>query len=144
MPAVQPLLERTRALVDAFTHDGSYLVTTDGDQSSLWNAGVELRSPKFVITIMRDRDQEWITVGTTIRRKPRSPLAWWPLGHIVGYLDGRPDPYGLVGLDMEMNWLIERRYQILDVSLINSEDLRKWAARASRKLFGQQPRGEAY
>ena len=62
-------------------------------------------------------------------------------GHIIAFLDGRAEPYGLVGLETELGWMRDRRDEILDVALINSEEFRRWAVRASRRLFGQRPRG---
>jgi hypothetical protein len=141
MSGTVALIDRVQPLADVFVRDGGFRLTADGDQCSVWGASVELRSAEFVITVVRDRGQEWITVGTTIRPKPRARFRWWPLGHVVAFLDGRADAYGLVGLDTEMGWLIDRRDEVLDVALINSEYLRRWAVRASRRLFGQRPRG---
>jgi hypothetical protein len=134
------LIDRVRPLADWLVRDFGLQLTADGDQCSTWGASVALRSAEFVVTVVRDRGQEWINVGTTVRPGPRKPLPWWPLGHLVAYLDGRQDPFGLVGLDTEMGWLWDRRDEVLDVSLINSEDLWRWAVRASRRRFGQRPR----
>lgn len=134
------LIDGVRPLADWLVRDFGYQVTADGDQRSIWRAGVELRSAEFVVNVVRDRGQEWITVGTTVRPGPRKPLRRWPLGHVVAFLDGRADPYGLVGMDTQMSWLLDRRGEVLSVPVLNSEELRLWAVRASRQLFGQRPR----
>ncbi len=135
------LIDRVRPLADWLVRDFGYQVKADSDQYCIWGgASVELRSAEFVVIIGRDRGQEWITVGTTVRPGPRQTLRWWPLGHVVGFLDGRAYPYGLVGLDTEMGWLRDRWDEVLSVPVINSEELRRWAVRASRRLFGQRPR----
>lgn len=136
MPDVVALIDRVRPLADWLVLEFGYQLTSEGDQSNSWCASVELRSMEFIITIGRDRGQEWITVGTTVRPGPRKPLRWWPLAHVVAFLDGRPEPYGIVGLDTEMSWLRDRRGEVLSVPLINSEELRRWVVRASRRLFG--------
>lgn len=134
------LIERVRPFTDWLVRDHGYQLTVDGDQNSTWGASVELRSAELVVTIVRDRGQEWITVGTTVRAGPRKPLRSWPLGHVVAFLDGRPDPYGLVELDTALGWLRDRRDEVLDAEVINSEEFRRWVVRASRRLFGQRPR----
>ncbi len=134
------LIDRVRPLADWLVHDFGYEVTADGDQHSTLGASVELRSAEFVVTVVRDRGQEWITVGTTVRRGPRKPLRWWPLGHVVAFLDGRADVYGVVGLDTEMRWLRERWDEVVSAPVLNSEELRRWALQASRRLFGQRHR----
>jgi hypothetical protein len=56
----------------------------------------------------------------------------------VAYLDGAVVPHPLCGLEIQAVWLIRRPVEILDTTLINSEELNRWAARASRRLFGQE------
>jgi hypothetical protein len=134
------LIDRVQPLTDWLVRDFGYQLTADGDQHSTWGASVELRSAEFVVTVGWDRGHESITVGTTVRPGPRKPLRWWPLVHVVGFLDRRVDPYRLVGLDTEVGWLRDRRGEVLSVPVLNSEELRRWAVRASRRLFGQRPR----
>ena len=93
-------------------------------------------SEEFVLEVIRDRSQEWIQVGTKVRPKPRAPLRSWSMGHLVAFLDKQSDPYPISDLKTEAHWLKERGDEILDSSLINSDELRKWAVLASHRLFG--------
>jgi hypothetical protein len=139
MPS-EPLVERVRRFLGSFVTDRGYSVTAGDDQTNSFGAWVRLASDEFVACVIRDRGQEWITVGTKVRPKPRAPLRWWPLGHLVAYLDGAVDPYPLSSLEIEAEWLTRRSGEILDSTLINSEELNQWAAKASRRHFGQTPR----
>lgn len=140
-PQPQPLVDLARPLTDWLVRDYGCGLTAEGDQRSSWGAIVELRSAEFIVTIQRDRGQEWIRVGATERPGPRKPRRSSSLGHLVAFLDGEPDAYGIFGLDVEMGWLRDRRDEILNVATLNSEELRRWKVRASRRLFGQEPRG---
>jgi hypothetical protein len=135
----EPLSERVRRLLGTFASDLGFSIADAGDPTDSFGAWVRLESREFVVCVIRDRDQEWTTVGTKVRPKPRAPLRWWPLSHVVAYLDGARDPYPLCNLETEAEWLIERATQLLDSTLINSEGLRQWAVRSSRARFGRRP-----
>jgi hypothetical protein len=132
------LLGRVRRLLGVFVKQRGFCVTAEGDQTDSFGACVQLSSSEFVVHVIRDRGQEWITVGSKIRPKPRAPLRSWPLGSVVAFLDGRSDPYPVLDLATEARWLKQRASEILDSSVINSEELRTWAVRASRRMFGQR------
>lgn len=136
----ETLVERVKRYLGSFILRHSLSIRAEGDQLSEFGAVVRLESDEFVVDIVRDRGQEWIVVGTKVRREPHAHLQSWPLGHIVAYLDGAADPYGVCDLEREANWLADREEDILDSALINSEELNHWAVQASRRLFGQNCR----
>jgi hypothetical protein len=134
------LIERVARLLGPFTTDHGFSVPTGDNQANSSRGWVRLVSDEFLVDILLDRGEEWIEVGTKIRPGPRKPLRRWPLGHVVAYLDGAADPYPISDLENETGWLARRADEILDSKLINSEELRRWAVRASRRSFGQKPR----
>ena len=132
------LFDRVRHLLGPLIEQRGFSITTVGDQTSSFGACVHLRTSEFLVDVVRDRGQESITVGTTVRPKPRAPLRSSTLAHLVAFLDGQTDPYPVSDLETEARWLTERADQILDSSVINSEELRKWKVRASRRQWGQR------
>jgi hypothetical protein len=136
----EPLVERVRRFLSSFPAEQGFSITAGDDQTNSFGAWVRLESEEFVVGVVRDRGQEWITVGTKVRPKPRAPLRSWPLAHVVAYLDGAANPYPISDLETEANWLTRRAGETLDTTLINSEGLNRWAVRASRRLFGPQRR----
>jgi hypothetical protein len=136
MPS-EPLIDRVERLLAPFLAGHGFTVAVGDDQANPFGAWVRLESDEFVIGVVRDRGQEWITVTSKVRTDPRAPRQGWPLGHIVAYLDGAPDPYPVRGLDVEAEWLTRSSRQILDSALLNSEGFRRWAVAASRRLFNR-------
>ena len=128
--------ERLDQLVE--THLGEFArqrgltLVGDGDQTSSFGAGVTLTSDDFEVTVSRDRGQYSIWVGI-----PNSKKSQWPLGHLVAYLSGEPDPRGVCDFEAECDWLITFADRVLDRDLLFSKDLSTWATAASRRMFGQ-------
>jgi hypothetical protein len=103
---------------------------------------VELHSDEFIVLIHRDRGRnEWVEVGTKVRPRPRAPLRSYLLSRLIDYRDGS-EPNQKSRLEAEARWLDEHEEEILDSSLINSEQLRLWDIDATRVQFGQKPRGK--
>src|SRR5579883_2767585 len=140
MTKSRPLVECVDQLLGGFISLHGFTITADGDQASEFSAYVALQGDEFVVTIVRDRGQEWIDIGTKVRRGLRRRPRSWPVGHLVAYLDGSPDPYPVSDLETEAKWLKERAGELLDSELINSKDLTDWAVRASRRFWGQRLR----
>src|SRR3954470_23754047 len=132
MPS-EPLVEQVRRVLGGFLEDHGFDVAAGDDQANPFGAWARLESEEFVIGVVRDRGQEWFTVGSKVRPKPRAPRRHWPLGHIVAYLDGAAGPYPVSGLELEAGWLVRRAGEILDSTLLNSEGLRRWSVEASRR-----------
>ena len=82
---------------------------------------MRLESDGFVIGVIRDRGQEWITVMAKARPRPRAPLRCWPLAHVVAYLDGRAEPHPIGDLEAEAGLLTRRAGEVLDATLLNSD-----------------------
>jgi hypothetical protein len=139
MAKVVALIDRVRPLDDWLVSDFGFQFTSYRHDRETWWASAEWRSAKFVITANLDRGAEWITVGTTVRPGSRKPLRSYHVEQVVAFLDGRDDPY-VEGLETQMEWLFNRRMKILSVPVLNSEELRRWVVRSSRRLFGQRPR----
>jgi hypothetical protein len=134
------LLAKVRRLLGPLIKQRGFTIVAEGDQQSTVGACVQLHSSDFVVLVIRDRGQERMVVGTTTRPKPRAPIRSWPLGHVVAFLDDQSDPYPVSNLTTEACWLKDRPDEILDASLLNSEELREWAVRASRRLWDQRAR----
>jgi hypothetical protein len=137
----EPLVEIVESRLHAVILRYGLEVGAEGDQVSTYRACVSLRSDEFVVTIIRDRGEEWIDVGSKIRPGPRKPIRSWSLGHLVAFLDGATSPYPIGDLATELDWLDRRAGEILDSALINSKGLSAWAVAASRRLWGQKRRG---
>jgi hypothetical protein len=73
MPS-EPHVERVNRLLGSFPSDHGFSVHTGDDQTNTIGAWVRLESGEFLIDVVRDRGQEWITVTTKVRAKPRAPL----------------------------------------------------------------------
>ena len=97
---------------------------------------------EFTIEIERDRGGHIrIYVGSKVRRKPRAHMRGpWSLSHLRGYLDGNAEHFRYTDVDDQIRWLHDNIQSLLDTSFLNSDELNKWAVRASRRLFGQAPR----
>lgn len=65
------------------------------------------------------------------------PCRGGPLGHLLAYLDGAADPYPISDLETEARLLLERRGEILDTALLNSDGLNRWAVKSVRRRSGQ-------
>lgn len=98
-----------------------------------------MESPDFIVTVSQDRSGELpaICFGSKIRRRPRAQMRGpWSLGHLRGFIEGGPDHY-LFGNATEMfEWLGNNLDSLLDEALLNSDELNKWAVKASRRMFG--------
>ena len=133
--ASEPFVERVNRSLDPFAADRGFSVTGTDDRGAL--AGwVRLESATLVIDVIRDRGVEWIEVAAKERPRPRARRRPWPLGHVVAYLDGEAEPYPVSGLEIEAGWLTRRAAEILDPTLLNSDDLNRWAVKASRRRSG--------
>lgn len=121
-----------------FTESGSYPPTPDS--MTAWAYCAE--TDEFKLEIQRDRGGHiGIYVGSKVRRNPRAHMRGpWSLSHLHGYLDGDADHFIFVDTDDQIRWLKNNLKTILDTSFLNSDALNNWAVKASRRLFGQDPR----
>lgn len=135
--ASESFAKRLHRLLGAFASDHGFAVDDREDRVDSGRAWVRFESDTIVIDAIRDRGQGWFEVMAKERPRPRAPRRAWPLGHVVGYLDGLAEPHPASSLEMEAGWLTRRAAEILDPALLNSEGLRRWAVKASRRRFGR-------
>tara|TARA_R110002072_G_scaffold302161_1_gene484194 strand:+ start:3467 stop:3886 length:420 start_codon:yes stop_codon:yes gene_type:complete len=129
-----------RLLGDFFVARGFECVGMSDDQSSGFGAAVDFENDTFRISISRDRGFESIEIHAKARPRPRAHLRSWSMSHILGFLDGGPDHADVATLEIAAAALIQRADEVLDVSMINSDEMSTWANIASRRLLGQTPR----
>lgn len=118
------------------------LQITQHDKSAMGEWYIYYESSEFILDISRDRSERVsISLGSKIRRKPRAQLRGpWSMSHLKGYLDGGQDHYLFESTEEEIHWLEKNEPQLFDSSFLNSDELNKWAVKASRRLFGQDPK----
>lgn len=134
----ESFVDRVHRLLGPFASDHGFAVDHSEEQADSGRAWVRFESDRIVIDAIRDRGQEWFEVMAKERPRPRAPRRAWPLGHVVGYLDGLAEPHPVSSLEREAGWLTGRAAEILEPTLLNSEGLRRWAVKASRRLFGRR------
>ena len=112
------------------------------DKSAMGEWYIYYENSEFILDISRGRSERVsISLGSKIRRKPRAQLRGpWSMSHLKGYLDGGKDHYLFKSTEEEIHWLEKNEPQLFDSSFLNSDELNQWAVRASRRLFGQDPR----
>jgi hypothetical protein len=137
--APEPFAERLRRLLGTFAPDHGFSAEVKDDEPRSLRAWARLESGTIVIDVIRDRGEEWVTVMAKERPRPRALRRAWSLGHVVAYLDGASAPYPVSDLEVELGWLARRAAEILDPEMLNSEGLRRWAVKASRRRFGRRP-----
>jgi hypothetical protein len=130
--ATEPLNQLVETHLGDFVRQRGLILCADGDQTSSFGAAVTLTSDEFRVTVSRDRGQYSIWVGI-----PNSQKSHWPLGHLVAFLLGEPDPRGVCDLETECDWLVTFADRVFDRDLLFSKGLSKWATAASRRMFGQ-------
>ena len=134
-------LEIKTALQRMFEQYGFANATTgDYTMGGWW---FRMETDQFILTADQHRsgDVLGICVGSKIRRKPRAHMRGpWSLHHLRGYLDGASDHYRFDTPREQLDWLQANIKGLLDTSLLNSDDLNKWAVKASRRMFGQDPK----
>ncbi len=134
---MESLLERVKALLGVFCLDHRFSISGSDDQTNPFGAWVRLESDEFLVDVIRDRGQHWINVTAKARPRPRARRRGGPLGHLLAYLDGAADPYPISDLETEARLLLERRGEILDTALLNSDGLNRWAVKSVRRRSGQ-------
>ncbi|HVW01375.1 MAG TPA: hypothetical protein VHB77_13575, partial [Planctomycetaceae bacterium] len=78
-----------------------------------------------------------ICVGSRIRPKPRAHMRGpWSLSHLRGYLDGNPGHFIFDDISEQIAWFRANIAKLLQTSLLNSDELNKWACEAARRRFG--------
>jgi len=60
------------------------------------------------------------------------------MSHLRGFIDGCKGHYMFTTLDEEASWFENNDKVLFDSTLLNSDELNKWAVKASRRLFGQK------
>src|SRR3954452_6458165 len=113
----EPLIERVRRYLPGFSPQSGHSSQAGDDQANPFGAWVRLESDGFVIGVVRDRGQEWITVMVKARPRPRAPRRCWPLAHLLAYLDCRAEPYAIGSLEAEAGLLTRRAGEVLDATL---------------------------
>lgn len=112
------------------------LVFGESDISAMGEWYVVLENDQFTILVSRDRGgHESIEIGAKERPRPRAHKRQWSLSHLRGFLEGGKDHYPFKNLADQVAWLEENEEKLLDVSLLNSDEMNKWAVKASQRLF---------
>lgn len=98
---------------------------------------------EFVVQAGQDIsfDSFSISIGSKLRRRPRAHMRGpWSLSHLRGFMDGGPDHYIFNAAEDQIRWMKNNISTLLDSSFLNSDELKRWAVKASRRHFGQDPR----
>ncbi|MFO7603291.1 MAG: hypothetical protein R6X06_05685 [Gammaproteobacteria bacterium] len=109
------------------------------DKSAMGEWYVYFESAEFILGVDQDRGGfTSIELGSKKRIRPRAHMRGpWSMSHLRGYLEGSKDHYKFPNIESEALWLESNQNQLFDSELLNSDELNKWAAEASRRLFGQ-------
>ena len=110
------------------------------DISAMGEWYVYFENTEFIVGIGQDRSGHAdIELGSKLRRKPRAHMRGpWSMSHLRGFIDGCRDHYMFTTLDEEASWFENNDKLLFDSSFLNSDELNKWAVKASRRLFGQK------
>jgi hypothetical protein len=121
-----------------FTEAGAH--PPSSDSMSAWAYYAETN--EFKLEVVRERDGHVdICVGSKVRRQPRVQMRGpWSLSHLRGYLDGGADHFIFADTQEQIRWLKNNIESVLDTHFLNSDELQRWAVKASRRMFGQDPR----
>jgi hypothetical protein len=104
---------------------------------SMFEWTYKAETDEFILQILRDRGGHiGICLGSKVRRKPRAQMRGpWSLSHLRGYLDGGADHYRFTDVEEQIDWLRQNTRSLLETPFLNSDELNKWAVKASRRLF---------
>jgi hypothetical protein len=125
-----------RNLIDwtILKHD---LQLIEHDISAMGEWYVWFENPEFIVGVSKDRIEfTSIEIGSKKRRKPRAHARGpWSMSHLRGYLEEKQVHYRFLNIEEEALWFKNNDSTIFDSNLLNSDELNKWAVKASRKLF---------
>ena len=118
-----PVLERYGFQVRLLRHD----------PVSFGNCLVELVSPEFILTLTRDRGQIFVDVASAVR-----PTQKYPLGELIAFLDGDPDPRPLTDLESAVAVLGSSHQRLLTPELLlgRSAELAEHRRRFNERRWG--------
>jgi hypothetical protein len=111
-------------------------------KSSMGEWYVRYENKEFLLDVWQDRSGYLgIELGSKIRRRPRAHMRGpWSMSHLRGYLDKGNDYYIFGSPEEEASWLDKNDNKLFNSSFLNSDELSKWAVKASRRQFGQDPK----
>ncbi len=116
---------------------GIELTRTSSGTMGGWSARFE--NDEFVVVTSQDRSGDAVGIGIA-SKMPRGAgaqtrgLTW--LSALRGYLEGSPDHHLFSDVEEQLSWLADHLDQLLVSSLINSDELNTWKAKAARRMFG--------
>jgi hypothetical protein len=113
-----------------------FTITARDDLNDSRGTAVDLENDQFIISAIRERDEENVWVHCKVRTRPRAHLRTYSIGDLAAFLQRKSDPYPLRSFSADAVDLIRYENQCLSVDLLNSEELRKWRVDASRRQFG--------
>ncbi len=115
---------------------------TNYDAGGMGSELLELESPTFLIRVLVERggSEPALELGAKARPGPRKPLRSYWASQLRAFLEGDLRHYEFNSFEDEAGWVCEERAALLDEEFLNSEELRIWAVKASRRLFGQDVR----
>ncbi len=109
----------------------------ESSRSEMGEWFVNMENKEFILAISCDRGgSENIEIGSKIRPKKGAPLRSWSLSHLRGFEDGLEEHYKFKSFSDQSKWLESNETAILNTAALNSEALREWAVKASKRLFG--------
>jgi hypothetical protein len=131
--APQDLLRRATKALQALAHEHGFTSPhIDGyAPESFGNCLIVFESPEFQIHVVRDRGQIFIDVGLP------SESARWPLGHLVGFLEGEAAPRAIEGLELNCEVLNAYASRVFDRELLRDRggQLAEWAQAWASRTF---------
>jgi len=138
---IKDYLSYTQNLVEK-SISGHGLQMVKHDQSAMGEWYVYFESPEFILGVSQDRGGFLsIALGSKMRLRPRAHMRGpWSMSHLKGYLEGSKDHYKFSNIEAEALWLESNESQLFDSAFLNSDELNIWAVKASRRLFGEDPK----
>jgi len=116
---------------------------TNAISSSMGGWCSQWENAEFIVQVSQDRSGDVVSIclGSKLRRRPRAHLRGpWSLGHLRGYLDEMANHFIFDQVNDQLVWFEQNVDRLLDSTMLNSDELNKWAVNASRQMFGQKTR----
>lgn len=114
---------------------------TEITEGSYSNCGwfFQAESDEFIVTAeqVRSGDVFTILVGSKKGGEPYADERFpWSLSHLRGYIDGLDGQYEFKSAVQQLGWFGKHVNELLDSTVLNSEELNSWATEQARKMFG--------
>ncbi len=105
-----------------------------GSSSGMGEWFLSFESSEFKILVYHDRGgSEYIEIFSKIRTRPGAHLNSCSLSLVRAFIEGREKQATFKNLKEEAEWLFENQAKIFDHLLLNSEELKRWSAKLTKR-----------